>query len=85
MELQEVYGDTAKGTSVALNEYTKGPVAPIKAAQSISAGPRVFGLQADVTANPDKNVNLYISGKTQLTAQDVPVREPHQLKKYIDA
>ena len=31
----------------------------------------IYGMAADVQANPDKNVVLYTPGKTQLTAQDV--------------
>lgn len=31
----------------------------------------IYGLQQDVQANPDKNVNLFVPGKTQLTPQDV--------------
>ena len=31
----------------------------------------VYGLAADVSANPDKGVSLYVPGKTKLTPQDV--------------
>lgn len=31
----------------------------------------IYGLQADIQANPNRNIQLYVPGKTQLTATDV--------------
>jgi len=65
-----VYGDDANGTALALDHYNNSKPGSIIPPQAGSVS-KTYGLQADVNANPGKNVNLYTPGQTQLTAQDV--------------
>lgn len=69
-QASRVYGSDRAGTTKALNNYNNSQATTIKSAQA-GAGSNIYGLQADINANPNSNVQLYTPGKTQLTAQDV--------------
>jgi hypothetical protein len=65
-----IYGNTASDTAKGLASYNNSQASTIRSAQA-GAGSNIYGLQADINANPSRNINLYTPGKTQLTAQDI--------------
>jgi len=63
--------DTAYGLEQYLNSIENGTSMNAAPDQPDSSSSRTFGLQADVDANKGRSVNLYVPGKTQLSARDV--------------
>ena len=63
--------DTAYGLEQYLNSIDNGTSMNAAPDQPDSSSSGTFGLQADVDANKGRNVNLYVPGKTQLSARDV--------------